>query len=210
MPGAIDNVYIDETRADSERIAYDVIGGEEPVSLCGSGLISLMSVLLEENIIDRSGHFIIRDDFNIRGEGNVSRENDENFFSLTGSVYITEDDILNLIRSKAAIYAGIKVLNNFMGLEADDIGHIYISGGFGRNLNTLHATSIGMFPQKADESFSFVGNSSLAGALKVLCDRTINPEEVATSIMNIELSANNAFMDEFIKACFLPHTDLTF
>ncbi len=189
IQGAIDNVYYK-----NGQMYYDVIGGDNvtPVSICGSGLISLLSALLEAGIIDRSGRFTTSDEF----------------YTLVSGVTITEADIQNLIRAKGAIFAGMRVLLKHLELEPCDLEHILIAGGFGRNLNINGAMSIGMFPYKDKDSSSYVGNSSLAGALKVLNDRTININEIAASILNMELSIGNSFMEEFTQACFLPHTDL--
>jgi uncharacterized 2Fe-2S/4Fe-4S cluster protein (DUF4445 family) len=191
VDGAIDNVYFHEG-----RLTYDVIGGcgAEPRSLCGSGLISFLSALLQKGVIDRSGRFTT-------GE----RE-----FSIAPGVSITQADVFNLIRAKAAIYAGMRVLVRSMDLTLSDIGHVYIAGGFGRQLNIEHAVNIGMLPPLPAESFSYVGNTSLAGALRVLNDRTIDPGETAASIMNLELSVGNEFMEEFTMASFLPHTEMDF
>lgn len=191
VPGAVDNVYYYRN-----HMVYDVIGGhsKEPVSICASGLISLLSALQQKGVIDRSGHFTTP----------------EKRFKLAPKVSITEDDVLNLIRSKAAIFAGMRVLANFMELRLSDLGHVYIAGGFGRSLNVGSASNIGMFPPLKLSSFSYVGNSSLAGAIRILCDRTVDAEAVAASILNLELSVGNSFMDEFVKACFLPHTDISF
>ena len=202
VTGAIDNVYLDT----NGEIAWDVIGppGTKPCSICGTGLISCLSVLLDKGIIDRSGRF--------RGpEKALSLESaTAKRFTLAPHVFITEDDVLNLIRAKGAIFAGIRVLANSMGIGLDEIEHVYIAGGFGRHLDIEKAVSIGMFPLLGKDSFRYVGNSSLAGTLKVLNNRNIDPSMVAASITNMELSIGNDFMDEFTKACFLPHTELSF
>lgn len=191
VSGAVDNVYYH-----NGRMIYDVIGGYnvKAASLCGSGLISLMSALLRKGAIDRAGRFTT----------------EEKSFALTPEVAITQADIFNLIRSKAAIFAGIRVLATHMEVSLSDISKIYIAGGFGRSLNMEYAVDIGMLPPLPKGSFSFVGNSSLAGALLVLNDRFIDTLGIAESIMNLELSVDNRFMDEFTKACFLPHTDQFF
>ena len=188
VPGAVDSITFDKG-----KFTFGVIGDQEAISMCGSGLISMMSALLRAEVINRSGRFVTA----------------EKSYNLTPTVYITEDDILNLIRSKGAIYAGMRVMVGFMDLELSNVDHVYVSGGFGRSLNVEHAADIGMFPRLPKESFSYEGNSSLAGALYVLCDRSINPQEVAATVMNLELSVGNTFMDEFTKACFLPHTDVS-
>jgi uncharacterized 2Fe-2S/4Fe-4S cluster protein (DUF4445 family) len=191
VSGAVDNVYYHKG-----HMVYDVIGGHKikPASICGSGLISMLSALLRKGAIDRAGRFTT----------------EEKFFALTPEVVITQPDVTNLIRSKAAIFAGMRVLANRMEIKLSDVDKVYIAGGFGRNLNTEYAMDIGMLPPLPRDAFTFVGNSSLAGALMVLNDRTIDTVETAASVLNLELSADNMFMDEFIKACFLPHTEMLF
>lgn len=191
VKGAIDNVFYTHG-----HMVYDIIGGHsvEPVSLCGSGLISLLSALLQKGAIDRAGRFT---------DGTDS-------FTLAPNVTITQADIQNLIRAKAAIFAGMRVLANSMDLHLSDIDHVYIAGGFGRHLNIGHATNIGMFPPLGKDAYSYMGNTSLAGALRVLCDRSVDEEGTAAAITNHELSIGNDFMEEFTKASFLPHTELDF
>jgi uncharacterized 2Fe-2S/4Fe-4S cluster protein (DUF4445 family) len=187
IPGAIDNVSLQDG-----QLVFDVIGnGEaEPATLCGSGLISLLSALFEKGVINRSGRFV---------EGKE--------YALTDKITVLESDILNLIRAKGAIFAGTRVLVNHMELSFGDLNHIFISGGFGRTLDVSSAVRIGMLPPIGIDAYSYEGNSSLAGALMVLNDRTIDAGEIAASIMNLELSVGNEFMEEFTKACFLPHTE---
>ncbi|GHS94983.1 ferredoxin [Synergistales bacterium] len=189
--GAIDNVT-----CDNGQITYDVIGGPgaEAKSLCGSGLISLLSALLQKGVIDRSGRFTT----------------EEKEFFIAPGVSMTQDDVFNLIRAKAAIYAGMRVLVKNMDMKLSGIDNIFVSGGFGRSLNIGGATNIGMLPPLPMSSFSYEGNTSLAGALRVLNDRTITPEATSGAIVNLELSVGNQFMEEFTMASFLPHTELDF
>jgi len=198
IPAAIDNVYIQ-----NGRLAFDTIGGPGvvPKSLCGSGLISLLSSLSRIGAIDRGGRFIAgwATGFGAGGEK----------YNLTPDIYVDQADIMNLIRAKAAVYAGLRVLTDSFDIRMADIERISVAGGFGRNINIRDAIDIGMMPALPVEAFRFVGNSSLAGALMVLNDRRIDARETASAIANVELSADNRFMDEFTRACFLPHTDLS-
>jgi uncharacterized 2Fe-2S/4Fe-4S cluster protein (DUF4445 family) len=189
--GAIDNVHYH-----NGHMVYDVIGGYnvKASSLCGSGLISFLSALLQKGVIDRSGRFTTT----------------EKEFSIAEGVSITQGDVFNLIRAKAAIYAGMRVLVKNMDVALSDIDRVYIAGGFGRHLNIGYATNIGMLPPLPRDSFSYVGNTSLAGALRVMNDRTVEPKKVAESIVNLELSTGNQFMEEFTMASFLPHTEMDF
>lgn len=187
VSGAIDDVNFEDG-----KMHFSVIGNEKAASVCGSGLISLLNAMLKAGYIDRFGHFF----------------SEERHFEISPDVVIHEHDIQNLIRAKAAIFAGINLMLQKLSLDITDLDHVYIAGGFGKSLNIEHAIKIGMLPPLPKESFTYVGNSSLAGALAVLNDRTLKPNQVATSITNLELSLGNDFMLEFTRACFLPHTDL--
>jgi uncharacterized 2Fe-2S/4Fe-4S cluster protein (DUF4445 family) len=188
IPGAIDRVSLV-----GNEFVFDVIGDKEPESICGSGLISLLPAMLEKGIINRAGRFTSGQEY-----------------ALTSKISITEADVLNLIRAKGAIFAGIRMLLRSMDLSFSDIDSISIAGGFGRTLSIEAGIAIGMLPPVDPNLYSYEGNSSLSGALMVLNDRTIDCQAIAQAVMNIELSVGNEFMDEFVKACFLPHTELDF
>ena len=79
-------------------------------------------------------------------------------------IVLTEIDIENLIRTKAAIYAGCKVLLESVGLGFKDLEQVIIAGGFGRHLDLEKAIFIGLLPEIEIEKFIFVGNGSLLGA----------------------------------------------
>jgi uncharacterized 2Fe-2S/4Fe-4S cluster protein (DUF4445 family) len=114
------------------------------------------------------------------------------------------------MRAKAAIYAGISLLLLKVGLTFDDIERVYIAGGFGNYLNVEKAVIIGMLPDITREKFVFLGNTSVVGAyLCLLSDKMRREaEEIAQKMTNIELSVSRRFMDEYMSALFLPHTDM--
>ena len=183
-----------------------------PRGICGSGLIDVLASLLRAGIIDKAGKFKVINDNRLR-DTDIGKE-----FVLiaqdktdTGrDIVITEADIENLIRSKAAIYAAAAVLVRNMGLDFKKIKNIYIAGGFGNYLDIENAVFIGLLPDLPRDKFKFIGNSSLAGARLALLHyealKKIN--DVARMMTYFELSADNSFMDEYTKALFLPHTDL--
>ena len=122
---------------------------------------------------------------------------------------ITQSDISNLIRSKGAVFAAIKSLMDYMGLEIEDVETFFVAGGFGNYLDIPRAVGIGLLPDINPEKIRFVGNSSLMGARMALLsvhvlERTIH---IAKGMTNIELSTYQPFMDEYVAAMFLPHTD---
>lgn len=96
-------------------------------------------------------------------------------------------------------------------LDVDYIDRVYIAGGFGNYINITDAINIGMLPDLPAEKYEYVGNSSIQGAMLVLLCREalLEAEELASRMTYIELSVGNLFMDEFISAVFIPHTDLS-
>ena len=66
-----------------------------------------------------------------------------------------------------------------------------------------------MFPDLPHELFHYIGKSSLSGAYAVLLSSSAwaKTEELGRCMMYVELSNEPRYMDEFVSACFLPHTD---
>jgi uncharacterized 2Fe-2S/4Fe-4S cluster protein (DUF4445 family) len=126
-------------------------------------------------------------------------------------IVITQADIDNLVRSKAGVFAAIRVLMESTQTKLADLDAIYVAGGFGNFLDVRHAITIGMLPDVPLEKIQFVGNTSIAGAKTVLLSRKAlkTAEKIAESMTYFDLMSHSRYMDEFIKACFLPHTDLS-
>jgi len=122
---------------------------------------------------------------------------------------ITEADINNLIRAKAAMFAGYQCLLEKAEVVFDDLQQIIIAGAFGDFLNVREAITIGLLPDIDPERFSFIGNASLLGAQLGCLSQTMQEEaeRVARNMTNIELSDDPDFMDRYVAAMFLPHTD---
>jgi len=124
-------------------------------------------------------------------------------------IAITQSDINNLIRSKGAVFAAIKSLVDYVGLSFEDIDTLFVAGGFGSYLDIPKAIGIGLLPDIDPGRIRFIGNSSLMGARMCLLsahslERAV---QIAKSMTNIELSTYQPFMDEYVAAMFLPHTD---
>ncbi|MGI6035059.1 MAG: ASKHA domain-containing protein [Limnochordia bacterium] len=207
MEGAIEKVAIQQGDP-----SVQTIGGKPPVGICGSGLIDCLAKLQDGGIIDRTGQFV----------GNWDRlrpsaEGREFVLVRAGErgcqkdIVITEGDIKNLIRAKGAIYAGMRTLLRTLELDVDALDRVIIAGGFGQYLNVEDAIKIGLLPDIPRSKYEFLGNTSLKGARAVLLSREAlaGVDQLAASLTYMELSSGNTFMDEFISACFLPHTDLS-
>lgn len=188
-----------------------IIGGGKPVGICGSGIIDLIAELFHVGAIDGRGKLareserIIHDEYNI-GRYILAFENE----SATGrEIYINETDIDNFIRTKGAIFSAIMSLLAPLGFAPDDVGKMLVAGGIGSGINIRNAKRIGMFPNLPEETFEYIGNSSLSGAYAALVSSEAAEKlsEVARSITYVELSTHAGYMDEFVAACFLPHTD---
>ena len=207
--GAIDEVWIND---DSLEISWRVIGGEKPKGLCGSALISLLAEMLMTGVINKSGRFNFSLNTPRIRKGSHGGEYvvcwaDET--KIGEDIIINEVDIDNLMRAKAAIFAGFTVLADSVGVPLESVEQVLIGGGFGQFINVEKAIQIGLLPDMPWERFQFLGNTSLKGAYLALLEHK-NEEriaEIASRMTYIELSANNRFFDAFTSAMFLPHTD---
>ncbi|OPX41529.1 MAG: hypothetical protein B1H13_01530 [Desulfobacteraceae bacterium 4484_190.3] len=207
IKGAIEKIEI----IDGD-IKYETIGNAPARGICGSGLIDCIYELVRNGIIGAEGKF----DRELKHE-RFGIEDDIPQYTIapgdqteTGEpVVITESDIDNLMKSKGAVFAAIKSLTDYIGLSFDQIETFYVAGGFGSFLNIPKAIAIGLLPDIPQEKIQFIGNSSLTGARRSLLsenafEKCIN---ISRSMTNIELSNYQPFMDEYIAALFLPHTD---
>jgi len=206
-PGAIEAVRIDPVTFEPE---IRVIGEGHPMGICGSGMIDAISEMFLTGVINQKGKFVSGTTDRIRhGE-----DGPEFVFyvdeKLHRSIVLTEVDIENLLRAKAAVYAGITTLLGEVGFTIDSIEKVYIAGGFGNYINVERAIMLGMLPDMPREKFAFIGNSSLTGAYLCLLSEDLRKEaeEIASKMTYMELSVSRNFMDEYMSALFLPHTDM--
>ena len=125
-------------------------------------------------------------------------------------IVLTKVDIDNLLRAKAAIYAGYTVLCQSVGVDPADVEQVLIGGAFGQYINIEKAIQIGLLPDLPWERFQFLGNTSATGAYHALLSRTARTQVTAAAAMMtyLELSADNTFYDNFMSALFLPHTEI--
>jgi uncharacterized 2Fe-2S/4Fe-4S cluster protein (DUF4445 family) len=194
------------------EVKYSTIGDKKPQGICGSGYIDLLSSMLEAGIIDKGGKI------KIEGKRIRQTETGKEFIVCfkeetdgSSDIVITEADIENLKRSKAAIYSASAILVKHMGLTFTEISKIFIAGGFGTCLDIEKAIRIGLLPDLPRSKFIFIGNSALAGANQILLSNQamVMSGILASKITYFELSVDPGYMDEYGQALFFPHTDLT-
>jgi len=207
--GAIQSVKINTLDL---SVSYNTIGDTKPVGICGSGYISIISEMLSGKIIDKSGKIIALENKRIKNT-DLGREFIVAFKEESDTIediVITEADIENIKRAKAAIYAATAILIKHMDLEVSDIKKVFIAGGFGTSLDIESAIKIGLLPDLERKRFNFIGNSALSGARQMLLSYQADKEseEIARKITYFDLSLDAKYMDEYMAALFFPHTNL--
>ena len=208
--GAVEAATIDCTTMEP---TFEIIGeaGQKIVGICGSGIIDIISELFRCGIINARGQFaregvrVKRDEHGMGRYVLATAEESE-----TGrEVSINEVDIDNFIRAKGAIFSAIDILLQSVDMTPDCIDKVYVAGGIGSGINMKNAVNIGMLPDVELEKYHYIGNSSLTGAYAMVISDQANEKcaEVAANMTYLELSTYPGYMDSFVAACFIPHTD---
>ncbi len=208
--GAVEACVIDKvTMVPTLTIVGDA--GQKAVGICGSGIIDIISELFRCGIINAKGLFVregerVKRDAHGMGRYVIA----DAAQSETGrEISINEVDIDNFIRAKGAIFSAIDTLLKSVDMTVDMIDKVYVAGGIGSGINMKNAVNIGMFPDVELEKFRYIGNSSLTGAYAmVMSPQAVEKTaQVAANMTYLELSTHPGYMDAFVAACFLPHTD---
>jgi len=208
--GAIEDFSMDPVTYEPMNIT---IGNVRPKGICGSGLITIVATMYELGVINGLGKFN-RDLYTHR-----IREVDGVFeyvlawakdTQIGRDVSITEPDIDNLIRAKGAMFSGCMTLFEEVGVSVDDLDRIILAGGFGSYVDLEKAMAIGLLPEIDPEKVTFIGNGSLMGAKMSALTNRIRKDvvEVTRKMTNFELSETPSYMDNYVAALFLPHTDI--
>ena len=208
--GAVEACVIDKDTMEPD-LTVSGDEGQKVVGICGSGIIDIISELYRCGIINARGLFNregkrVRRDEHGMGRYVIAFEDE----SETGrEVSINEVDIDNFIRAKGAIFSAIDTLLNSVDMTVEMIDKVYVAGGIGSGINMKNAVNIGMLPDVELEKFQYIGNSSLTGSYAlVMSDQAIDTcAQVAANMTYLELSTYPGYMDSFVAACFLPHTD---
>lgn len=207
--GAIQKAVINQADLD---VKYETIGNAKPRGICGSGYIDIIAQMLSCGIIDKGGKIQRTDSsrFRIGEYGSEFVLVAKKDTGTSSDIFITEADIDNIKRAKAAIYSAAMLLIKKMNFDISQVENIFIAGGFGTYLNIENAIKIGLLPDIDRQKFRFVGNSALAGARQVLVsyDAFKKAHDIAKRMAYLDLSQESQYMDEYMAALFFPHTDL--
>jgi uncharacterized 2Fe-2S/4Fe-4S cluster protein (DUF4445 family) len=209
--GAIEEVWVNSGNFEP---TCRVIGNAKPRGICGSGLISLLAEMFMTGLVDKGGNLNSHLGTPRVREGEHGLEYVIAWGSETHhgrDIVITRVDIDNLLRAKAAIFAGFSVLADSVGVPMEMIDQMLIGGSFGKYINVEKAVQIGLLPDLSWDRFQFLGNTSVRGAYFALLDKGARSrvQDIASRMTYIELSADNSFYEAFMSALFLPHTDMS-
>ena len=208
--GAIEDFSVDPVSFEPMLLT---IGDVRPKGICGSGLITMTAVMFEMGIINNRGKFNrelgterIRE-VNGIWEYVLAWKDDT---QIGRDISLTETDIDNLIRAKGAVYSGCMTLLEEVGLNMDMIERIILAGGFGSYIDLEKAMTVGLLPEIDPDRVIFVGNGSLMGARMSSLTNRIRKDvvDVTRKMTNFELSETPSYMDQYIAAMFLPHTEI--
>lgn len=194
-------------------VLIQTIGNRPPRGICGSGLLDLLAEMFRAGILGRNARF----QPTCPAKRLVQRDGNYEFIivpkeqsAVNDDIVITQADVSNLIRSKAAIYAAISTLVKTINVRLEDISHVFLAGGFGNYLDIRNAITLGLLPDLPHERIHFVGNTAVAGARAALIseEALARIERVARMMTYIDLMTNPKYMEEFVSANFIPHTDV--
>ena len=187
IPGAVSSVEITDGEA-----RVETIGGLPPVGLCGTGVLETVYELLKEELVDEAG--LLDDEYFDDG------------FPVAEGIVFTNKDVREVQLAKSAVRAGLEVLLEEYGADYDQIGKLYIAGGFGQKINLEKAVGIGLLPEELLDRMVPVGNSSLAGAVMAACDPSVleRMRAVGENAEETALAENPLFSDLYMDNMFFP------
>ncbi|MCK4565503.1 MAG: DUF4445 domain-containing protein, partial [Verrucomicrobia bacterium] len=185
-----------------------------PMGLCGSAIIDFIAEGFRCGLINAMGRYDIemlkREDRyeSICGMHACMLVAPE--LSATGeSITITEGDVAEILKAKAAIYAGLKTLLAELGKTVHDIDHLVLAGGFAKHINLENAICIGLLPDIEIEKYDVIGNGSLAGAALALLDKGTQQDylDLIEKPEIVTLNQTEHFTNYFQEALAIPNLD---
>ncbi len=186
IPGAISNVEIKNGRP-----FVQTIGDKQPAGLCGTGVIETTAELLRVGILDESGKL----DDSCFHEGYPLAQTKDSVW-----IRFMQQDIREIQMAKAAIRAGMETLLIRADTSYDEIGKVYLAGGFGYYLNIEKAAAIGLLPEELLSKTVPAGNTSLKGSLLYLAEQKKGElTQIQHSATEIPLAKDDQFMDLYLK-----------
>lgn len=187
--GAIEHVAMRDG-----RIAVEVIGGKQPVGLCGSGVLDAVATLRDAGLLDDGGRLVA-------GHPDIAEIDGKRVAVLAPGVYFNQHDVRAVQLAKAAIRTGIELLLRDAKLSEDKIERVIIAGAFGAYIDVESGVAIGLLPDLPLNCFEQVGNAAGVGVRQMLASshaRT-RARELASSCRYVELSTRGEFQKAFLR-----------
>jgi uncharacterized 2Fe-2S/4Fe-4S cluster protein (DUF4445 family) len=210
--GAIEQISINPQTLE---VNYQIIKNSQPIGICGSGFIDLLAELLKCGLITQKGNFeseMSRRTNRLRKESQgwefvVAWKEETNLMT---DIVITQRDIRELQKAKAAIHTGVELLMKKLSLTEDDITSLFIAGAFGNNIRFENARTIGLYPEIPIERIQFAGNLAGTGAKMTLISKDLREyaEKIRKKVTYYELGVDPDFQTEYIKSLEIPYANL--
>lgn len=204
LPGAVTDVLFDT------ELNLRVIGDREPDGISGSGVLSLVSLLLSMNVLTRDGRLLTPAEARATAPPGIlwrlAEIEGERAFILflpergKRPVYFCQSDVRSVQTAKGAIRAGIEACLTELGLTSEDVGKVFVSGAFGREAKENSLIGTGMFPREFSGRVVKAGNTSLSGAYLSLVERDVmtRAKDFAGNVSVLHLGANRVFSERFV------------
>ena len=194
--GAVERIWIEDS-----KLRLSVIGGAEPVGICGSGSLSLLSELRRTNAINARGR--------LAASHPLVREQDHKLEFVLASedqtgalpVVFTQDDVRSVQLAKGAIRTGLDLLLAEAGVDAGELDRLIVAGAFGKYIDIDEAFSIGLLPSGTRERIVQVGNAAASGVQRMLVcsEMRSRAEKIARQAQYIELASEPGFQGAFMR-----------
>lgn len=197
--GAIEEIHIGE-----EGLDLSVIGGGEPLGICGSGILAAIREFVDQEWINQRGRLVDPTSLEATDQRKhyIFEKEGKRYVRLINDIIITQKDIRHVQLAKAAIFAGIQVLLEKTGYEAADLDEVVVAGQFGSHISEESLLLTGLFPHEFQGKIRYVGNASHSGAYLNLISSQARKEmvQIAKGVDYTELSVLKRFERLFAKA----------
>ena len=205
--GAIERATI------NDDVHLGTVGALPPIGICGSGLIDIVAKMLDAGILNAMGRFCDKDletlppalaaRFVSQGKIRAFLLTEAEDSGKEEDIVLTQMDIRQLQLAKAAIYAGVLMLQELMGVKDEDLAELMICGGFGSYIDIESAVRIRLIPDLPLERISYQGNAAHIGAQLALLSEAERQkaQELARTIRHVSLATRPEFQEIFVEAC---------
>ena len=179
-PGAIYRVK------HKKELDFSTIRNKPAIGICGTGLIDLIALWLDQG--------------KISSQGKIIDETKE--IPITKNIYVNQKDVREIQLAVAAIKTGIRMILEEHCLKKEELDGIFVAGAFGNYLNIQNSIRIGLLPEIDEKKCVFIGNASLSGARALLLSLPEREEidSLVKKIQYLSLANNPMFQKYFIES----------